>query len=126
MFRKIVSGYKNFFLFTAKVAGLVTACIVLGFAIVWPLWKFATGCPRVYTLCVLACLAALILRLVYLTVRQHSAVAVISWILQLAAIAGGCIVSIGFILAGRRIMAVPVLAAAFVLWGLCRFGLRGK
>ncbi len=44
---------KEFFLNVLKVLGLLGFCLAVGFAVVFPLWKFAVSAPRIYTFFVL-------------------------------------------------------------------------
>lgn len=44
---------KEFFLNIFKVLALVVLCLAVGFAVVFPLWKFAVAAPRIYTFFVL-------------------------------------------------------------------------
>lgn len=51
---KLALKIKEFFLNILKVLGLVVFCLAVGFAVVFPLWKFAVSAPRVYTFFVLS------------------------------------------------------------------------
>jgi len=37
------------FLTFIKIIGLIAACLLIAFLVVWPLWKFAITAPKVYT-----------------------------------------------------------------------------
>lgn len=55
---KLALKIKEFFLNILKVLGLVVFCLAVGFAVVFPLWKFAVSAPRVYTFFVLSVIFA--------------------------------------------------------------------
>jgi hypothetical protein len=126
VFKKIISGYKNLFFFTTKVVILVVFCVGFGFMIVWPLWKFATTAPRIYTWCVLTCMVFFLLRYLYIKARALSLITILLSVIQILIAVGGCVASVFFILSGNRLGAVPVIAVGFVLIGLFRFGFHDK
>ena len=49
MIQKIVSGYGKLLLSFVKILALVGLCAFFAFALVLPLWKFATVAPDVYS-----------------------------------------------------------------------------
>ncbi|MCR4742706.1 MAG: hypothetical protein K5866_07570 [Treponema sp.] len=54
---------KKFITFISLLA-LLLACLLLAFLVVWPLWKFAIGSPKVYTWTILGIMAALLIFLI--------------------------------------------------------------
>lgn len=44
-----------------KILILIAACLLIALVIVWPLWKFATEAPKVYTAVVLGIVLLLII-----------------------------------------------------------------
>lgn len=54
----IVLKIKDFFLNILKILGLIAFCLAVGFAVVFPLWKFAVSAPRIYTFFVLSVIFA--------------------------------------------------------------------
>lgn len=64
---KLALKIKEFFLNILKVLGLVVFCLAVGFAVVFPLWKFAVSAPRVYKFFVLSVIFAVV---VFCVVRK--------------------------------------------------------
>ena len=62
-----MSKFGKSFVSFLKIMGLIILCIGAAFAIVWPLWKFATAASRIYTIVVLSLIAILI---VYFIVKK--------------------------------------------------------
>lgn len=50
---------------------LIAACFGLTFVIVWPLWKFATSLPNVYTITILTFIAVGLILSVIKGIRNH-------------------------------------------------------
>lgn len=50
--------FKEFFLNLFKILALIAFCLAVGFAVVFPLWKFAVCAPRIYTIVVLSVIFA--------------------------------------------------------------------
>lgn len=57
----------NFFKFLLLIIGTFG----LAFIIVWPLWKFATTLPSVYTIVVLVLIALFFIYLIVKGIRKH-------------------------------------------------------
>lgn len=49
---------RDFFLDALKIFGLLAFCLAAGFAVVFPLWKFAVSAPKAYTFFVLFAILA--------------------------------------------------------------------
>ena len=126
MLKKIIGGYKTLLISIAQTADLLAVCIGTGFAIVWPLWKFATSEPGIYSICIAFCAAAVLIRFIYYKMHGHSARSVIIFCIRLMLAAAACTACILVILAGHRIFLIPIIAGAFVLSGLCRAFLQEK
>ena len=50
---------------------LIVIAFALAFVIVWPLWKFATSSPNVYTVLILVLLALFFIILIVQGIRKH-------------------------------------------------------
>jgi hypothetical protein len=126
MLKKIICGYKTLFFSMAKIAVILLICIGLGTAVVWPLWKFATAKPDLYTLFILCCAGIVFFRFLFLKICRTSRIKLLSYAAQILILSGACLACIYSILNGHRFLTIPILAGAFVLFGICRFGLRNK
>ena len=58
---------KGKFIVFLRILLLIVACIAATIVLVFPLWKFSTAAPRIYTLTVLILCAALV---IFLIVRK--------------------------------------------------------
>ena len=58
---------KGKFIVFLRILLLIVACIAATVVLVFPLWKFSTSAPRIYTLTVLILCAALV---IFLVVRK--------------------------------------------------------
>ena len=58
---------KGKFIVFLRILLLIAACIAATIVLVFPLWKFSTSTPRIYTLTVLILCAALV---IFLIVRK--------------------------------------------------------
>ncbi len=58
---------KGKFIVFLRILLLIAACVAATIVLVFPLWKFSTSAPRIYTLTVLLLAAALIL---YFIIRK--------------------------------------------------------
>ena len=56
-FRRVLSGYSSILKPIAFILGMLAVSAALSLAIAWPLWKFATGSPLIYSLLTLAGIA---------------------------------------------------------------------
>ena len=54
---------KKFITFISVLA-LLLASLLIAFLVVWPLWKFAVGSPKVYTWTIIGILAGLVIFLI--------------------------------------------------------------
>ena len=124
MIKEIIKGYKQTLLFMLRLVVLLLVCLGCGFGIVWPLWKLATVFPIFYTAAIGLIFTGGLLYLIIKKCRKIPARTVISCILQTAVIAAGTAGCVLCVLHGNRVLTIPVLAAAFILFGLCRFGFR--
>ena len=54
---------KKFITFISVLA-LLLASLLIAFLVVWPLWKFAVGSPKVYTCTIIGIMAGLVIFLI--------------------------------------------------------------
>ena len=50
---------------------LIAACFGLTFIVVWPLWKFATSLPNIYTITILTFIAVGLILSVVKGIKKH-------------------------------------------------------
>lgn len=55
---------KGKFIVFLRILLLIAACVAATIVLVFPLWKFSTSVPRIYTACVLILCAVLLLFLI--------------------------------------------------------------
>ena len=126
MIKNIAHGYGKLLGSTLKILFLLAACTLLGAAIVYPLWKFATTKPTEYTVTILVLVAA---TLIFLLIKKIMAAGAKTTLLQfarIAVIAAGIIGSVALVLNGMRLLAIPVTVAAVILYGILSFGYAKK
>ncbi len=109
------------FISGGKVASLIAVCTAVGFAIVWPLWRFATGTPLLYTVTVLAVLGVFIIYRIIQAVRKTSWKNTVRVLLHIAVIACGISASVMLVFAGHRFAAIPVIILIPVLYVICSY-----
>lgn len=135
MLKKILRGYGHFILFVLKLAFLLFICVASGAAIVFPLWKFATVYPHLYSVVICLAAAALLIwfvmakTMMYLNSAETPAdkkrrkKKLAAGILRTAIVAGGMIGCIFLVLYNMRIWAAILVLAAIVLYGIVTYGL---
>ncbi len=126
MLKKIAKGYGNLLGTVGKLGVLLVVCAILGCAVVFPLWKFATSAPKIYTTVVLVCMifAALIFfvkRAKSVGIRQF-----LASVLKFVVFIGGIVAIIALVLAGKRFFAIPALILTVALYGIVSFGFGRK
>jgi phosphatidylserine synthase len=126
MIKNIARGYGRLFKSAGKILLLLSLCIALGCVIVFPLWKFATALPAVYTAIVLAVISLILLYLIAKKIRTAGFKQVLLAALRILLIASCLFLCAWLVLSGRRVLALPVLALTFVLYGILSFGIREK
>ncbi|MBQ6781216.1 MAG: hypothetical protein IJP62_08275 [Treponema sp.] len=122
MILNIAKGYKKLFDSAIKGILLLVACAVLGAAIVWPLWKFATAAPNVYTMTMLILIGAVLLIWLAKYVKKVGAKYATLKLGKIMIIAAGLCGSIVLVLNGKRFFAIPVLLVMIALYGVISFG----
>lgn len=124
MIKKIVEGYGNLFNTFGKIIALILACAALGAAFVFPLWKFATEAPRIYTAVVLVIIAATAVFLCARKIIDSGVRKFIFGISKFLVITLGVILCVKFVLDGNRILAIPTIIAIITLYGILSFGFK--
>lgn len=122
MIKRIAEGYGKMLGAAAKIIALLSVCALLGLAIVFPLWKFATSAPQAYTAAVLALMAAAAAVVCARRIKSAGIRKFLKGLLRIAVILCGAAAAIALVIAGKRIAAIPVAAAAVVLYGIISFG----
>lgn len=124
MIAKIVKGYKNLFLSAAKMLGLLLVCAATGTIFVLPLWKFAMTAPEAYSLVILIILAAAFIFWMVKKVKSAGARNSLRNFLRFLAVAVGFAACVASVLSGNRILAIPALILAVILYGVFSFGIK--
>lgn len=126
MLKKVLTGYKKSFFSFVKIFIIVALCMTLAFAIVFPLWKFATSLPKVYTYCILTFLALAAIFLIAKAIKKNSLKTVLLTFLNILIITIGSVLCVFFVFIGYRFYALISLAVFLVIKGLLRFGIKDK
>lgn len=98
-----------------KAVFFISLCAAISFAIVLPLWLFATKSPRPYTYASLALISSILIFKIVKTVGKTPPRKLIKTCSSLAIILGGIAASVLLVLDGKRFLAIPVLALIPVL-----------
>ncbi|WP_315324596.1 hypothetical protein [Treponema socranskii] len=99
----------------AKAVALVALCALVGGSLTFPLWRFATSLPSVYTAVVLVFLGGYILYKIVAAVKKSTRKTVLCAALDIVIIASGLTASIALVFAGARFIAIPVIILIPVL-----------
>ncbi len=111
--------FKSVFGSVAKVLFLAVFCALAGLVISWPLWKFASSAPRVYTAVLLSAAAAFLLFCIVRAVRKAPPKKTLKILLNILIAAGGIVLAAALVLNGLTLPAVPVLVLIPILCALC-------
>ncbi len=123
MIKNILNGYVHLFTSLGKIIVILAICIGLGFAVVWPLWKWATVNSTTYTIFILAVLVIYLLSVIFKEIKKHSFKTVAITFIRILVIAGGVFFFIFFVLKSHRIFALLSLVTMIFLYGLFSFSL---
>jgi len=126
MIKNIAHGYGKLFNSALKVLLLLAFCTLLGAAIVYPLWNFATKAPRVYTISILVLIGAILIFLLVKKILKSGAKTVFMHLLRIAIIVAGISGAVVLVLYEMRLLAIPALILTFVLYGVLSFGYAKK
>lgn len=134
--KKIASGYARALHSFALVLAVIGACFAFSFAIVYPLWLFATSEPQNYTktICVLAIFAlflALIFRfkksIISAETKQNKIALVkksLIFVAKVLTLSAGLLFFCFFIIKGLYLAAIFCLVALVILYGILAFGTK--
>ncbi len=94
---------------------LIAACVLFSAVLVWPLWKFSTSLPKVYTVIVLALICGAAVFFVVKKIIKSDKIAVFRFFVNLILIALTLISCVHFILGGNRLLGLIVFLAGIAL-----------
>lgn len=137
MIKKILSGYSNILKRIAKILLLVLVCVLFSLIVVFPLWKFATVSPSIYTAVVSAFFIIVLLFFLSkkclkycceknLTAEEKSnrkkslLLTIVKTLIILIGIAFACFL----VLKNKRLLALIALLITVVLYGILAFGVK--
>lgn len=126
MIQNILKGYKSLFLSIGKITLLFTLCILLGLALVWPLWYLAEKAPYIYTICTAIAAVIFLAIFIYKSLKQTPFLTILFGFLQIIICLFGIGFCIFFVLHEKRIFGGLSLLFSFILFGIFRFGFRAK
>ena len=109
----------------AKAIALIVLCVLVGCAVTFPLWRFATSLPSVYTAVVLSLFAAYILYKIAHAIKKSTRKTVLCIVLNIVIIASGLTAAVALVFAGARFIAIPVIILIPVLCIISSRLLRG-
>lgn len=126
MIKNIIQGYGHLISSILKILSLLLVCIAAGAAFVFPLWKFATDLPGIYTITVLVLMAVIFVILAVKKIKNAGLAKSLVSAAKFFIIAGGLVFSVYLVMKGMRFLAIPVIILMIVLYGLCAFGIKVK
>lgn len=103
------------FLSFFKFLILSVLCVSASILLVWPLWKFSTSSPKVYTIIVLVLLGLFFLYLIINKIRKTEIIKTITFIVNFLILAIGIIFSVKFVFLEKKLLSLFVLAATILL-----------
>jgi hypothetical protein len=99
-----------------KSAALIAVCIATGIIIVWPLWRFATSAPVLYTIVVISLFITFAAYRIIRAIRSSSWQSVIRVFLHIVIITAGLYAAVMLVFRGYRLLAIPVIVLIPVLY----------
>lgn len=124
MLKKIASGYGKLFFSIGKILLLAVLCIGLSFIIVYPLWKWALSSPNSYSLTILVLFFVLVIYWMIKKIKTQGALDFLKGLSKVLIIIGGisgCVISV---LNSKRILALVIFVATFVIYGILAYGFK--
>jgi len=109
----------------AKAVALIVLCVLVGCALTFPLWRFATSLPCVYTAVVLTLFAAYIFYKIARAIKKSTRKTTLCVLLDIVIIASGLTAAVALVFAGARFIAIPVIILIPVLCIISTRLLRG-
>lgn len=126
MLKRILTGYGQIFASIAKAVLLLAVCLAVGAGFVYPLWYFATKLPHAYTICVSALIIATIVFWAFSRAKDAGILKTMLFLAKFLIIAGTIFLFVLLVLSGKRILALPLIAAALIIYGLVSFTARSE
>lgn len=124
MIKKIAHGYGRLFSSILKIVFLAAICLGLSFIVVYPLWKWALSSPTSYTGAILVLALIFIVYATVKAIKKNGVMKFLHALSKILVILGGLTGCILFVLNGRRLIALAVLVATFIIYGVLAFGFR--
>lgn len=121
LIKKIAKGYSELFGSILKILFLLVLCVAFGAAIVFPLWKFASSAPEIYTFTVLAAAAILAAFFAAKKIKSNGARRTFISLAKFAVVAGGAASIFVLVIFGLKILSLPVLGLMIFLYGILTF-----
>ena len=118
MIKNIARGYRKFISIVGKVLLLAALSLVLGVCIVFPLWKWASSSPKIYSWFVLGLLVAGAVYMIFVLLKKKGGTRFFIGLAKILLVAGGISFSIYMVLNSNRIVAAVVFVLTFVLYGV--------
>src|SRR5574344_1183056 len=124
MLKKIANGYGKLFSSIGKILLLAALCLGLSFIIVYPLWKWALSSPNSYNWTILALFFVLVIYWIIKKVKVQGALAFLKKLTKVLIILAGIICCVISVLNSKRILALFILVATFVIYGILAYGFK--
>lgn len=118
MIKKIFSEYKNFVSNLGKMLLLLLSCAVVGCAIVFPLWKFATISPKAYTTAVLIVFCGIFAVAFVKKVKSVGAKILLLKFAKIAFLLGSISACFALVLSGLRTLAIIEIVVAIAIYAV--------
>lgn len=109
------SGAQRHFSSVVRVFLLIALCVASSLILVWPLWKFSTSFPKIYTVIVLALIGGAAVFLAAKKIIKSDKIAVIRFFINLILIALTLFFCVKFILDGSRIIGLIIFLAGIAV-----------
>ena len=106
---------KKLFSSTAVSCLFILACVVLGFAFVFPLWKWATLSPQTYSAAVLGTMGLSIIYILAKSCKKHGAYLFFTGLAKFLLLAGGLCAFVYFVLHGQKLWGLAALIASLII-----------
>lgn len=109
MSNKTSSTIKNKTLSVLKFILLAAACVFASIILVWPLWKFSTEAPKIYTIITLSLISCFLIYLIIKKIRKCNWKSVLKFFVILLLFAAGLFFTVKFVLYDKKLLALLAL-----------------
>ena len=123
---RILSAFRDNISNIGKIILLVIFCIFIGLIISYPLWKFATVSPELYTIICLFLIGLLILFFTIKFIRKNTIKKNIRFFLKVIIFLAGISGSIMLVLSEHRFFALLCFLMMLILFFICNLCLYEK